>query len=141
MNKEAQEIAQVLFEAAGWSKGWNETAGAILGKVYELGYRKLPDLRNEEELQKDIGTLLAEYSCNPDDYSLVGTVKEILRLVKNYIAPSRNKPPLLSENPYEKGGYNVDEFTVDALHDIYEGGKQAQREVDIKHYEKTLLSR
>lgn len=31
-----------------------------------------------EKTQKDIGTLLVEYACNPEDYSLVGMVKEIL---------------------------------------------------------------
>lgn len=33
-----------------------------------------------DKVQKDIGTLIAEYSCNPEDYSLVGFVKEILSI-------------------------------------------------------------
>jgi len=38
-----------------------------------------------EELQKDIGTLLAEYACNPEDYSLVETVKDILGFVEKHL--------------------------------------------------------
>ena len=42
---------------------------------------------NNEELQKDVGTLLAEYACNPEDYSLVETVKEILGLIEKHLHP------------------------------------------------------
>ena len=36
----------------------------------------------DSELKKDVGTIIAEYSANEDDYSLVGVVREILARCK-----------------------------------------------------------
>ena len=44
-------------------------------------------MANNEELQKDIGTLLTEYASNPEEYSLVETVKEILGFVERHSHP------------------------------------------------------
>ena len=56
-----------------------------------------------DKVQKDIGTLIAEYSANEDDYSLVGVVKEILAIKEIAIVDRGAKLP---ENPFPKPRLN-----------------------------------